>query len=209
MSCFCKMARWPPGSKAWGSQWLAPAFGLRQSSGAFRRTTPPTAPEDSFYYPQLCGEFRPIPKGLRPLAQGCEARATLGGVPESGPTPTGLRRAPHDDATPLGLIPIPCGFPKVARASQPWALSRNPVGIRFLDARKLWVIEREDCRSPRRCRVPPAPRLHQQLQDASREPGCENSPLRFVLSRPTFRPCRSMSFIAKRAGVIPKCWRAR
>ena len=102
-----------------------------------------------FYYPQLCGEFRPIPKGLRPLAQGCEARATLGGVPESGPTPTGLRRAPHDDATPLGLIPIPCGFPKVARASQPWALSRNPIGIRFLDARKLWVIERTRHRTPK------------------------------------------------------------
>jgi hypothetical protein len=33
-------------------------------------------------------------------------------------------------ATPLGLEMFDGLFPKVARASQPWALGRNPVGIR-------------------------------------------------------------------------------
>lgn len=95
-----------------------------------------------FYYPRLGGEFRPIPKGLRPLAQGCAAGAALGGV-ESGSTPTGLWRTSHDDdATPLGLILIPCGFSKVARAAQAWALSQNPVGIQSFGFGKLWVIER-------------------------------------------------------------------
>jgi len=51
-------------------------------------------------------------------------------------TPTGLRLL--DDATPqprwgcLSLTP----FPRVARPSQPWALSRNPFGIRTWDFRK-------------------------------------------------------------------------
>jgi len=46
------------------------------------------------------GHF-PIPKGLRPKAQGCEERATLGGIAESPTTPTGLRPG---GATPLGLM---------------------------------------------------------------------------------------------------------
>ena len=33
-------------------------------------------------------------------------------------------------ATPLGLTMFDGRLPKVARASQPWALGRNPVGIR-------------------------------------------------------------------------------
>ena len=83
------------------------------------------------HYPQFCAEFRPIPKGLRPPAQGCRVReATLGAVTQSVPTPTGLRPAHDDDATPLGLRPSPRGFPRVARRSQPWALSRNPFVIR-------------------------------------------------------------------------------
>ncbi|MHB1308129.1 MAG: BREX-1 system adenine-specific DNA-methyltransferase PglX [Limisphaerales bacterium] len=36
---------------------------------------------------------RTIPTGLRPGAQGCEGRATLGAPAETGPTPTGLRQA--------------------------------------------------------------------------------------------------------------------
>jgi hypothetical protein len=79
-----------------------------------------TAPVLSLHYPQFCAEFRPIPKGLRPPAQGCRVgEATLGAVPESVPTPTGLRPANDDDATPLGLRPSPRGFPRVARRSQP------------------------------------------------------------------------------------------
>ena|SRR5437667_3740089 len=87
----------------------------------------------------ICGRTpRPIPKGLRPPAQGCEARVTLGLVKASARTPTGLRPIHRDDdTTPMGLTRIRRRFPKVARSepdwptSQPWALSRNPVGIRF------------------------------------------------------------------------------
>jgi hypothetical protein len=37
------------------------------------------------------GHAWPIPRGLRPTAQGCEARATLGQPRPCAPTPTGLR----------------------------------------------------------------------------------------------------------------------
>src|ERR1051325_10819631 len=42
------------------------------------------------YYPQVGVPTPPIPKGLRPPAQGCEARATLGMCEKRPPTPTGL-----------------------------------------------------------------------------------------------------------------------
>ena len=62
---------------------------------------------------------------------GCEARATLGLVGHSLPAPTGLQhRRVMVDATPLGLKRFSVSFPRVARASQPWAKRRNPVGIR-------------------------------------------------------------------------------
>jgi hypothetical protein len=95
----------------------------------------------ALHYPQFSAEFRPIPKGLCLPAQGCRVReATLGAVLELVSTPTGLRPA-HDDATPLGLRPSPRGFPRVARRSQPWALSRNPFGIHSLVTQKLWVMQ--------------------------------------------------------------------
>src|SRR5436309_1390396 len=40
---------------------------------------------------QVLNERLPIPKGLRPKAQGCEARATLGVRRKKTTTPTGLR----------------------------------------------------------------------------------------------------------------------
>src|SRR6266404_1112542 len=78
-----------------------------------------------------------IPKGLRIKAQGCESRATLGKRGEGLSTPTGLRlmHADHHTecaaATPLGLWVSEQLFPRVARASQPWAGGHNPVGIEF------------------------------------------------------------------------------
>ena len=94
-------------------------------------------------YPQLGVPFRPIPKGLSPPAQGCKARATLGVAKKKVPTPTGLCPACRDQvATPLGLRAVPARFPRVARASQPWALGQNPVGIQSLGNGKLWVRQR-------------------------------------------------------------------
>ncbi len=102
------------------------------------------------HYPQLGVEFRPIPKGLCPAAQGCEARATLGVVEKQVSTPTELSRLRRiEDATPLGLRRIPLRFPKVARASQPWATGRTPVGIQSPGARKMWVMQRTSPRTPK------------------------------------------------------------
>ena len=76
-----------------------------------------------------------IPKGLCPPAQGCEERATLGHRETHFPTATRLRqsrvrwRAGDVGHNPVGVV-IFCGrFPRVARAPQPWAMGRNPVGI--------------------------------------------------------------------------------
>ncbi len=91
----------------------------------------------------------PIPKGLRNKAQGCEARATLGKVagvsqPQRGcvtflwstlPT-TGYQRAAGKVLktlrNPVGVDAIFRTIPRVApiRSGQPWALLRNPFGIR-------------------------------------------------------------------------------
>ncbi len=76
-----------------------------------------------------------IPTGLHPLAQGCDAGATLGQTADRATTLKGLQPlAPdaatsRDDATPLGLKVSLAGCPRVARASQPWAECWNPFGI--------------------------------------------------------------------------------
>ena len=63
---------------------------------------------------------------------GCRVgEATLGLAGHSLPTPTGLQHGRvMVDATPLGLKRFSVSFPRVARAEQPWAGGRNPVGIR-------------------------------------------------------------------------------
>ena len=63
---------------------------------------------------------------------GCRVgEATLGSPGHSLPTPTGLQHGRvMGDATPLGLKRFSVSFPRVARALQPWARRRNPVGIR-------------------------------------------------------------------------------
>ena len=73
----------------------------------------------------------PIPTGLRPKAQGCEARATLGERGLDFPQPQrgcGIpRRANRHN--PVGVDDISGRFPRVARASQPWAECCYPVGV--------------------------------------------------------------------------------
>ena len=97
----------------------------------------------SFHYPQAGSGNRPIPKGLQPPAQGWRPAPTLGVGAQTSATPTGLCRAAHGkDTTPLGLTPIPTASPRVARAAQPWALGRNPVGIQTPARGELWVIHR-------------------------------------------------------------------
>jgi hypothetical protein len=86
-------------------------------------------------WPSAVGQS--ILKGWRHSAQGCERRATLGNGREEPPTLKGLcpPGQPHAaaqaaDATLSGLRVRGCAGPRVARSSQPWALRRNPVGIR-------------------------------------------------------------------------------
>ncbi len=75
---------WPPAEHA-------PASGTARVAAPLSEPleltdAPKKAPEHPLYYPELGVEFRPIPKGLCPAAQGCEvgqsgsARATLGVV---------------------------------------------------------------------------------------------------------------------------------
>src|SRR5436190_19022995 len=82
-----------------------------------------------------------IPKGFCNKAQGCEGRATLGKRRRCFTTPTGLR--PGCAAVAGGRNPFRVGIdrthdPRVARSSQPWALLRNPFGIR----QKNWRMMR-------------------------------------------------------------------
>ena len=74
-----------------------------------------------------------IPTGFRPPAQGCEARATLGYQSENIINPNGVvpltqRGGKRHNPVRVGIKLI--RSPRVARSSQPWALCRNPFGIR-------------------------------------------------------------------------------
>src|SRR2546425_9566136 len=73
------------------------------------------------------------PTALCPLAQGCEARATLGvrvvdvSQPQRG---CGMVARRADGRNPVGVVCVWSALPKVApRTAQPWAGGRNPVGI--------------------------------------------------------------------------------
>ena len=78
----------------------------------------------------------PIPTGLRPKAQGCEARATLGDTSKHFPQPQrGCGPASRNCHNLVEVEKSRRRFPKVARASQPWAGGRCPVGAKFVEAR--------------------------------------------------------------------------
>ena len=71
----------------------------------------------------------PIPTGLRPKAQGCEERATLGDVSEHFPQPQrGCGTTARDGHNLVEVETSLRRFPKVARPSQPWAGGHSPFG---------------------------------------------------------------------------------
>ena len=79
----------------------------------------------------------PIPTGLRDLAQGCRvSEATLGHRVDYFPQPQrGCITVRARGFNPVGVgFPFP-GSPRVARASQPWAGCRSPVGANELGFR--------------------------------------------------------------------------
>src|ERR1039457_4662591 len=79
----------------------------------------------------------PIPTGLRHSAQGCRVgEATLGHLIDYFPQPQrGCITVRARGFNPVGVgFPFP-GSPRVARASQPWAGCRSPVGANELGFR--------------------------------------------------------------------------
>src|SRR5258708_2157412 len=86
----------------------------------------------------------PIPNGLCPSAQGCEARATLGKPRQWVSTPKGLWPVGRDSRrNPIGVVIPIYGEPRVARCSQPWALGRNPFGIQLKAHQKFGAAGRK------------------------------------------------------------------
>src|SRR5258708_7702687 len=82
------------------------------------------------------------PEGIPSLSPGLRGTSYPGlRFSEDQPTPTGLYQTDASTgATPLGLRPIWNGFPRVARASQPWAELCNPFGIARARVPKLWAM---------------------------------------------------------------------
>src|SRR5207247_6492795 len=75
-----------------------------------------------------------IPKGLRPPAQGCEERATLGHRPTRDQPQRGcgnslfVWRSCDVGRNPVGVVICFRRSPRVARASQSWAMGRSLIG---------------------------------------------------------------------------------
>ena len=75
----------------------------------------------------------PIPTGLQPSAQGCRVReATLGNVIHYFPQPQRgcVNGASTNGFNPFRVVKFGGRFPRVARASQPWAECHYPVGVK-------------------------------------------------------------------------------
>lgn len=79
----------------------------------------------------------PIPTGLRHSAQGCrDGEATLGHRVDYFPQPQrGCITVRARGFNPVGVGSLCPGSPRVARASQPWAGCRSPVGANELGFR--------------------------------------------------------------------------
>jgi hypothetical protein len=73
----------------------------------------------------------PIPTGLQPSARGCAPRATLGHAEQHSLQPQRgcVRPWRIHCHNPVGVDSVLSDSPRVARASQPWANRRYPVGV--------------------------------------------------------------------------------
>ena len=76
------------------------------------------------------------PKGIVSSSPGLRGTSYPGFQTRSFSTPTGLRQVSNAEPQPRWGCLSCATFPKVARSSQPWALSRNPFGIHRCDFRK-------------------------------------------------------------------------
>src|ERR1035441_9024434 len=108
-------------------------IGSRSRADAVFPLTPTLSPR-ACHYPQVRLPFL-NPKGIVSSSPGLRA-ASYPGKRESRkhPTPTRLRlQATTGGRNPVGVGVFWSSSPRVARCSQPWALRRNPFGIRLLD----------------------------------------------------------------------------
>ena len=76
------------------------------------------------------------PKGIASSSPGLRGTSYPGSRTGGFSTPTGLRPASASGSQPRWGCGSGARFPRVARASQPWASSRNPVGIQRAHSRK-------------------------------------------------------------------------
>ena len=77
------------------------------------------------------------PKGIASSSPGLRGPRYPGSRTGGFSTPTGLRPASASGAQPRWGCGSVARFPRVARASQPWASSRNSVGIQRANSRRL------------------------------------------------------------------------
>ncbi len=70
-----------------------------------------------------------IPAGFCLKAQGYGEGATLGGVKHFAQPKRGCGTGTREGHNPVGVVQHSRHFPRVARASQPWAGRHNPGGI--------------------------------------------------------------------------------
>ena len=93
--------------------------------------------------PQVRAAFQPILKGLRPPAQGCETRATLGKGEDFLFNPNGVAFMDRAGVLqPRWGWKHSVGIPRVARSSQPWAGGCNPFGIDRITASPCVLMKR-------------------------------------------------------------------
>ena len=85
------------------------------------------------------------PNGILSQSPGLRAASYPGSGPVRRLNPNGVAASfPQWAATPLGLKFSSSQFPKVARASQPWAGGHNPFGIREGSPRLVYNHKRND-----------------------------------------------------------------
>ena len=71
------------------------------------------------------------PKGIVPSSPGLRGTSYPGSRPDGFSTPTGLRHVPTSGSHPRWGCWPSARFPRVARASQPWAGGHNPLYVDF------------------------------------------------------------------------------
>ena len=81
------------------------------------------------------------PKGIVSSSPGLRGTSYPGSRRDRFSTPTGLCHVATEGPQPRWGCWVAAWFPRVARASQPWAWSRNPFGIQLWNSRKALGLD--------------------------------------------------------------------